>query len=149
MSGSRSSGTIGPLPPPAFAAAHGPAFPRWLAIDWDRFARRTCREDKSGQIVLDYDMAIAQPFAQANEGTQPNLWPLLSGLKDRPVTILRGATSDLFSAEVADRMVAELGAQAELITIPQVGHAPSLEEAESVAAINRLLARVKARVAAE
>ena len=133
----------------AFAAAHGPAFPRWQAADWDRFARRTCRGDKTGQIVLDYDMAIAQPFSQANEGTQPNLWPLLSGLKDRPVTILRGATSDLFSAQVADRMVSELGAQAELVTIPQVGHAPSLEEPESIAAIDRLLARVKARVAAE
>jgi pimeloyl-ACP methyl ester carboxylesterase len=91
-------------------------------------------------------MAIKEPFASANEGTQPNLWPLLGGLRDRPVTVIRGATSDLFAAEVAERMIDALGEQAELVTVPDIGHAPTLEEPECVAAIDRLLARVRARV---
>jgi pimeloyl-ACP methyl ester carboxylesterase len=132
----------------AFSEAQRDVFPDWQSADWERFARRTCRQDGNGQIVLDYDMAIAEPFATVNEGTQPNLWPLLGGLKGKPVTVLRGATSDLFSAEVAQRMIDELGSEAELVTVPGVGHAPTLEEAESVAAIDRLLARVKAREAA-
>ena len=124
-------------------------FPQWQPTDWERFARRICRRSQDGVIVLDYDMAIAKPFASANEGTQPDLWPLLGGLKNKPVTVLRGETSDLFAADVATRMIDELGADAELVIISGVGHAPSLNEPQSVAAINRLLDRVKARVAQE
>ena len=132
-----------------FAEGQRDVFPRFQPADWERFARQICRRRSDGIITLDYDMAIAKPFASANEGTQPDLWPLLGGLKDRPVAIVRGETSDLFAADVADRMLVELGADAELVTVPDVGHAPTLEEPESVAAIDRLLARVKARVEAE
>ena len=125
----------------AFASRTADVYPDWSPADWERFARRCCREE-GGRVRLDYDMAIAQPFAQANEATQPNLWPLLDNLKDKPVTILRGALSDLFSAEVAERMVRELGPSAELVTLPDVGHAPSFDEPESIAAVERLLARL-------
>ncbi|MBU1462536.1 MAG: alpha/beta hydrolase, partial [Alphaproteobacteria bacterium] len=56
--------------------------------------------------------------------------------------LLRGERSDLLSAQTAQRMVADIGAKAELATIPDVGHAPALDEPESIAAIDRLLARV-------
>jgi pimeloyl-ACP methyl ester carboxylesterase len=127
----------------AMMARAGDVYPRWGQADWERFARRCCREE-GGKVVYDYDMAIALPFAEANEATQPNLWPLLDGLKDKPVTVLRGAHSDLFSVEVAERMMAELGAAAELVTVPDVGHAPSFDEPESIAALERLLAKVNA-----
>lgn len=126
----------------AFAERAGDVYPRWNAADWERFARRCCREE-NGQVALDYDMAIAEPFAAANEATQPNLWPWLVHLKGKPVTVLRGELSDLFSAEVADRMIAELGDNAELVTVPEVGHAPSFDEPESIAAVERLLAKVR------
>ncbi|UUR09023.1 alpha/beta fold hydrolase [Sphingomonas glaciei] len=126
----------------AMMSRMGDVYPRWGAAEWERFARRCCREE-GPQVVYDYDMRIAEPFAEANDATQPNLWPWLDHLKGRPVTILRGATSDLFSAATADRMVRELGDEAELVTIEQVGHAPSFDEPESIAAVERLLARVK------
>ena len=75
--------------------------------------------------------------------TQPDLWPWLDHLKGKPVAILRGALSDLFTEATADRMVRELGPDAELVTVPNVGHAPSFDEPESIAAVERLLARVK------
>lgn len=125
----------------AFAEAQADVFPHWRQENWQRFTRRVCREEGS-EIILDYDMAIAQPFADANESSQPNLWPLLDGLKGKPVTILRGELTDLFAGDVAERMVRELGALAELVTVPGVGHAPVLEEPESVAAMERLLERV-------
>jgi pimeloyl-ACP methyl ester carboxylesterase len=126
----------------AFAERMVDVYPRWGEADWERFARRTCREEE-GTVSLDYDMAIAKPFADANDSTQPNLWPLLHGLKGKPVTVLRGEHSDLFAADVAERMIAELGDEAELVTVPDVGHAPSFDEPESVAALDRLLARVR------
>jgi pimeloyl-ACP methyl ester carboxylesterase len=127
----------------AFAERAGDVYPDWSPAEWERFARRCCREE-GGSVVLDYDMAIAQPFAAANDAVQPDLWPLLDNLKGKPVTILRGAVSDLFSAETADRMVEVLGPSAELVTIERVGHAPSFDEPESIAALERLLARVEA-----
>jgi pimeloyl-ACP methyl ester carboxylesterase len=129
--------------------AQGHIFPRWAATDWSTFARRTCRERTDGSIVLDYDMAIAKPFADANTGPQPDLWPLLASLTGRPVTVVRGAMSDLLPSRVAERMVAELGEDAELVTVPDVGHAPTLDESEAAAAIDRLLQRVRTRVDAQ
>lgn len=120
----------------------GDVYPRWGMAEWERFARRCCRQD-GREVTYDYDMRIAEPFAEANEATQPDLWPWLHYLKDKPVTILRGALSDLFTAEVADRMVEELGDTAELVTLEDVGHAPSFDEPESIAALERLLARVR------
>ena len=122
-------------------ARAGDVYPRWGAAEWERFARRCCREDE-GAVVYDYDMGIALPFAAANEAVQPDLWPWLDALKGKPVTILRGELSDLFAQDVAARMVDVLGEGAELVTVPEVGHAPSFDEPESIAALNRLLERV-------
>jgi pimeloyl-ACP methyl ester carboxylesterase len=44
-------------------------------------------------------------------------------------------------------MAAELSEDAELVVIPDTGHAPSLEEPEALAALDRLLERVSAREA--
>ena len=137
-----------PVSWPGFAAAGaammeraGDVYPRWGAAEWERFARRCCREEGL-HVVYDYDMRIAEPFAQANDTPQPDLWPWLDHLKGRPVTILRGELSDLLSHATADRMVEVLGDDVELVTIPDVGHAPSFDEPESIAAVERLLARV-------
>jgi pimeloyl-ACP methyl ester carboxylesterase len=96
------------------------------------------REDK-GQVVFDYDMAIASNFESATAA--PDLWPLFKALDGRPVTLLRGELSDLLSAEIAARMATEIS-DIELVTVPRVGHAPSFDEPESIAALDRLLARV-------
>lgn len=119
-------------------------FPNWKADDWDRFARRICVE-KDGGVRFQYDMAIAENFRAATEGPQGANWDLYEALGGRPVLILRGELSDLLSRDVADEMVQRLGADAELVTIPAVGHTPNLEEPEATAAMDRLLERVMAR----
>jgi len=57
-----------------------------------------------------------------------------------PTLIVRGGRSDLLSAATAERMVASLD-QAELVTVPGVGHAPTLSEGVVQEPIDRLLAR--------
>ena len=123
-------------------ARNGDVFPRWESGDWSRFARRICAERKGG-IGFDYDMAIADNFRRAADKPQPDAWPMFEALDGRPVTVLRGATSDLLSNETAERMVTALG-DVELVTVPGVGHTPSFEEPESQAALDRLLERVLA-----
>ena len=118
-------------------------FPNWGADEWERYVRRICREDK-GAVRFDYDMAIADNFHRAAGKPQIDFWPFYRALEGRPVTILRGAHSDLLSAATAAAMASELS-DAELVTVPAVGHTPSFEEPESQAALDRLLDRVLAR----
>ena len=121
-------------------------FPNWTDGEWHRFVRRICYETEDG-IRFQYDMGIADNFRRAAETPSSDAWPMLRALAGRPVTILRGELSDLLSPEVADQMAAELGDDAELVAIPDTGHAPSLEEPEALAALDRLLERVEAREA--
>lgn len=125
------------------SARNGAMFPGWGAGEWERHARHICREDK-GEIRYDYDMAIAENFQRAAGKPQIDAWPYYRALDGRPVTVVRGEYSDLLNAATAERMVTEI-ADAELVTVPRVGHAPTLEEPESQAALDRLLERVLAR----
>ncbi len=122
---------------------HGATFLNWAPDDWDRYVRRVCREE-GGELRFDYDMAIADNFQRAAGKPQIDAWPYYKALAGRPVTILRGALSDLLSDDTAQAMTAAL-ADVELVTVPDVGHAPTLEEPESQAAMDRLLERVLAR----
>jgi pimeloyl-ACP methyl ester carboxylesterase len=99
------------------------------------------RLNSSGRIVLDYDMKIAEPFRVPGNEAGPDMWRALDALKDVPALILRGARSDVLSAATAEKMAARLD-RAELVTVPDVGHTPTLMEPEAVAAIDRLLDRV-------
>lgn len=125
----------------AIAAANGPVYPAFTDADWLTFARRILCEQADGTIVFDYDMAIAKPF-EAPEGTvpAPDMWPLFDALAGTPLLTVRGGTSDILSATTAAAMAARDPAMA-LLTVPGVGHAPTLDEPECVAAIVRLVER--------
>jgi len=127
----------------AAATRNGIAFPHYSAEQWDAFARRMASERPDGTVRSDYDMAIAQPFATIKGTPDFDPGPLIDGLTDKPVLLVRGETSDLLSIATAERMIATLP-KAELVTVPGVGHAPILDEPEAVAGIDRLLAKVLA-----
>lgn len=128
----------------ALTERNGAVFPNWERAEWERFARRIMHETSDG-IGFQYDMRIAENFRAATEGPQGANWHLYETLAGRPVTVLRGALSDLLSQEIAEQMVKKLGEDAELVVVPDVGHAPTLDEPESHAAMDRLLERVLAR----
>lgn len=124
------------------AAKYHAVHPAYGPADWLRYAKRVCRETGRG-VEFDYDMAIAEPFKAMDDQTASagNAWPLLHALAGKPVLILRGEHSDLLTPEIAERM-REAVPGAELVTVPNVGHAPDFDEPESIAAVDRLLARV-------
>lgn len=125
----------------AVEESHGRFFPEFAVGDWLDLAKRTMTVGGNGRIVYDYDMKIAEPFKATNGAAPPDLWPTLQGLAGRPVLLLRGALSDVLSDATLRRMQDALP-QAEVLTLPRVGHAPTLDEPEAVAAIDRLLAKV-------
>jgi len=125
----------------ALEESQGGAYPDFAVSDWLDLAKRVMTVGSNGRIVFDYDMKIAEPFKVPGGAAPPNLWPTLAGLQGKPVLLIRGALSDVLSAETFARMQQELP-QAEAVTLPRVGHAPTLDEPEAAAAIDRWLAKL-------
>jgi len=126
----------------ALAEAQRDRYPDWELDQWLTFAKRLCKLSPGGRIVLDYDMRLAEPFKMPGGESGVDLWPAFRSLAETPTLLIRGELSDLLSAETAERMQAE-HPEMEVATVPRVGHAPTLDEPEAVAAIDRLLAKVK------
>lgn len=126
----------------ALAEANADVHPRFSVEDWLAMAKRLFRLNPAGRIVLDYDMKIAEPFRVPGNEAGPDMWRTLDALAGRPVLVVRGATSDILSARTAEAMLLRLGQRAELAIVPDCGHAPTLEEPEAAAAIDRLLEKV-------
>lgn len=116
------------------------AFPLFGDDEWTAFAGRTFREDEAGRPCLDYDPAIAEPIRAGRLKSDPvALWPLFEDLcRDRPVMLIRGMLSDIVSDEIAARMKAR-APSLEIAQIPDVGHAPLLDEPASLVALGRFL----------
>lgn len=125
----------------ALEETHGPAFPKFTIEDWLAMAKRVMTLGGNGRIVFDYDMKIAAPFDAAKGAPPADLWPGLAALAAGPLLLVRGALSTLLSAATFAEMAARAPA-AETLTLPDIGHAPTLDEPEARAAIARLLARV-------
>jgi pimeloyl-ACP methyl ester carboxylesterase len=116
-------------------------YPRWSLEQWLIFAKRICKLTPGGRITLDYDMRIAEPFKVPGGATGFDLWRAFEGLKGVPSLVVRGEISDLLDEGIVANMLASNPAM-ETVTVPGVGHAPTLDEPEAVEAIERLLARV-------
>ncbi|HVR91329.1 MAG TPA: alpha/beta hydrolase [Novosphingobium sp.] len=124
----------------ALEESQGHAFPDFAIADWLAMAKRCMTLGSNDRVVFDYDMKIAEPFEQSGDAGV-DLWPALAGLAGKPTLVLRGETSDILSTGTLARMVERLPG-AETVTIPRVGHAPTLDEPEARAAVGRLLSRI-------
>lgn len=116
-------------------------YPMFQTTDWLRQAKRLMVVSGNGRISLDYDMKIAEPMLAADKPVDFDMWPAWRALGERPVLALRGALSDLLSEATLKRMGEEV-AGLDAVTVPNVGHVPTLEEPEALQAIARLLGRV-------
>lgn len=123
------------------AAAHLKAtFPHMPArnpAQWRMLAESTYRQDADGLLRFDWDPNLVKPF-DAGDDEPVDLWPLFRALRPLPVLTVRGALSPILSAETLARM-AEALPRMRSVTVPDVGHAPSLGEPEVLEAIDELV----------
>lgn len=113
-------------------------FPNFTRAQWQAMARRTYRENDRGVPVVNYDPNISTPIQSDTASAVPaDLWPLFDALTV-PLLTLRGALSDLFSAECLARMI-ESQPSMGWFEVPDVGHAPVLDEPQAVDAIQSFL----------
>jgi pimeloyl-ACP methyl ester carboxylesterase len=122
------------------AAINGAAFPGFGPADWDAFARRLFEPAPQGGLRPAYDPEIAAPIRAAGAGAlAPDITPLfLAMATGRPILLVRGAISDLLDEPRAARMKA-LAPHMAYAEIPNVGHAPTLDEPAARAAVAAFL----------
>jgi len=108
---------------------------------WRKFAGDVLRQRQDGQWVFHYDPQIALPFnGLTPEGSQQSA-TLLAASYDAitcPTLLIRGAESDLLSAEVAHEMTLR-GPKAKLVELAGIGHAPTLMHADQIAIVKDFL----------
>ncbi len=115
----------------------GPHTPQqWAALSAPMF-----RRNEAGRFRLHYDPAIAVPFKALTPemavAGETQLWAAYDALRC-PTLLLRGAQSDLLSAETAQAMAGR-GPRAKLHEFEGVGHAPTLVDPAQVRAVQEFL----------
>jgi len=118
----------------------GDAFPDYQEKDWQAFARRSFREGPGGAPLLDYDLDIAKAITARRVRTSSWIaWFMFRRLaRRRPTLLIRGAISDLITAEIADRM-RRAAPNLKLVEVARVGHAPMLTEPAATEGISCFL----------
>lgn len=115
------------------------AFPEFSDAQWEEIARDVFDERK-GRPARAYDRRLARALGKIDLSRPvPDLWPQFIALGHVPVFALRGANSDVLSAETLEAMI-ERHPNLRAMTVPDQGHAPVLKEPETVEAIGAFVA---------
>ena len=124
------------------AARNAGLYPDWGLHDWLAFAKRLCRVSPQGRIVFDYDPRIAEPFRLPHGDAGVDDWAAFDSLAGLPVLSLRAELSDVLSAATQAEMQQRLPGLV-AVTVPGVGHAPTLAEPAARAALTDFLAGIE------
>ena len=108
-------------------------FGRLSDAQWRHLTLHAISRRPDGQFELGYDPNIAEPFRKTFIYTDIDLWPVYEAIRC-PTLVLRGALSDLLTAETVAGMAAR-GPRARTLEIPDVGHAPALMDPAQIATI--------------
>ncbi|MDR7125691.1 alpha/beta hydrolase [Pseudotabrizicola sp. 4114] len=114
-----------------------PGFANVPASRWLEEAQLHYVETPEG-LRITYDPALRAAFLAAFEGPAVDLWPLFDACAGLPLALIRGANSDLLSAQTAAEMRRR---RPDMIfaEVPDRAHIPFLDEPEAVAVISEFL----------
>lgn len=101
---------------------------------WRRMAELTYQPGPDGRWHPVWDIRIARLL----NDPPPDLWLLFGALAYVPVLLVRGEVSNILLPSTVARMQA-MRPDMEVVTVPDIGHAPILTEPEALAAIQRFL----------
>ena len=110
----------------------------WLA------AAHKSWEERDGRLIPTYDVKLAATLKGIEpEQPAPPLWKEFDALKNLPLMVIRGAHSDLLSAETVEAMRARRDTM-DSIVVPDQGHTPLLAEPDTIGSIAAFIARCDA-----
>jgi pimeloyl-ACP methyl ester carboxylesterase len=119
---------------------YGEFLPGLTGDAWRRMAQKAYREDEHGVPRLDMDPNIGRAIRE-NGPMKADPWALFAALAGIPTMLLWGELSDVLTRDIVEKMLAALPAL-EVVQIPNRGHAPQLDEPESLAAIDGFLSEI-------
>ncbi len=94
-----------------------------------------------GGLMINYDPRLRDAVLAGSAQPIPDLWPYYEALKGLPITAIRGANSDLLSAQTHSKMGVVIP-DAILATVPDRGHIPFLDEPEALSALQTWIDRL-------
>ncbi len=110
------------------------AFPDFTDAQWEEIAKDLF-EERKGRLVRSYDRRLARALGTIDLSQPvPDMWPQFIALGQVPVFVIRGANSDVLSADTLETMT-ERHSNLRSLTIQDQGHAPVLKEPETMEAI--------------
>jgi len=136
-------------------ANYSVAFENVPASFWEAFVRRSYRENSEGFPEPDVDPKVGDALRSASRagkflkvfnaiglfrkirGVPVDVWESFRAVT-MPCLVLRGASSDILTEGIVEKMKA-VNPGLVTVTIPHRGHAPLLDEPESLAAIDSFL----------
>ncbi len=120
----------------AFLRANLPPMSFTTEAEWRRMAALTYARGEDGRFHPVWDVAIAGLL----DSPTPPLWPLFRSLAHVPLQLVWGEASDILTRETVERMRNERP-DMEVVSLPGVGHAPTLTEPAVVTGLTAFLAR--------
>jgi pimeloyl-ACP methyl ester carboxylesterase len=105
--------------------------------EWLERTRRTFK-NRDGKVVPDMDPMYGRVFRERKR--PPDWWPAWQAMAGIPVLAIRGGVSDILDEPTLAEMK-KRKSDLEIAVIPGRGHCPHLDEPQSIAAIERFLAR--------
>ncbi|MET0985360.1 MAG: alpha/beta hydrolase [Steroidobacteraceae bacterium] len=140
---------VGTLPPvrtweeatAQMRSTYGRALPGLSPEEWLAFTRACYSEDAQGVPRLQMDPRVGDAVRMMPSNAAFAMWMAFAALRRIPTLLLRGAHSDVLSPATVANMRREKP-DLRYVEVPNRGHAPLLNEPESVAAIDDFLAQL-------
>ena len=121
-------------------------FPKLTPEQWLAAAHRAWKM-RDGALIPTYDVRLMHTLAAVDlEQRLPPLWNEFGALAHVPMLVIRGANSDILSAETLTAMAARHPGM-ESIEVPDQGHVPLLEGEDIISRIAGFVAGCDARAA--
>lgn len=93
-------------------------------------------------LDITYDPALRQAVLASADAPQPDLWPFFDATIGLPLALIRGANSNLLSAQTAQEM-RRRRPDMEFAEVADRGHVPFLDEPESLACLNHWIRQIQ------
>lgn len=119
------------------AAAMARAFPEFEGVPDSRWLEEAVKHYAVAPdgLKITYDPDLRQSVEAASGAAMPDLWPFFDAMAGLPIACIRGASSNLLSAETLADMQTR---RPDMITgvVPGRGHVPFLDEPVAVATLH-------------
>lgn len=120
------------------------AYPDLSETEWIALSKKTFVFDEAAaNFRFNYDMNLGPALAKQFENSEPiDLWPFFAELKGIPTLAIRGASSDVLSQEVFEKMQAK---KPDMLTVllDNRGHVPLLDEPPLLKEMDHFIAGIQ------